>query len=384
MVVVSGRRLGRRRHRRRGRRVRAHARGHEHRLPGRPQRAARAQARAAVRRRAARARLRLHRQDARAAGGRRRARALDRRRHLPGGARGGNAGRLLRAARRPCAAEHARDGRARPAAPGQRHRRAARARARRASPTEPTAEGRSGASPTADPAAVEVVLSAPRRVRPIPRWRLRLVAIATQIALDGRARHLDDVDRRGHEPRGEGAARAPAHAREDRPAGRRGGRARALALPSRCSPTSWPNAKHPRLVRRRRRRAHAGSASPSCTPWATSCCPKCPSPRPLRWPARAAPCTSRRGRSACTTASTTCSRSSGLSVGQLVLARTDGATPVPGAMRLSATRRCLSARSAPATCSSSNSTARPPRWRARTDRLGALDPRGSRPSRSTR
>jgi processive 1,2-diacylglycerol beta-glucosyltransferase len=35
----------------------------------------------------------------------------------------------------------------------------------------------------ADPAAVEVVLSAPRRVRPIPRWRLRLVALVTQLAL---------------------------------------------------------------------------------------------------------------------------------------------------------------------------------------------------------
>jgi processive 1,2-diacylglycerol beta-glucosyltransferase len=39
-------------------------------------------------------------------------------------------------------------------------------------------------SPTpADPAAVDVVLSARRRVRPIPRWRLRLVAVATQVAL---------------------------------------------------------------------------------------------------------------------------------------------------------------------------------------------------------
>jgi UDP-N-acetylglucosamine:LPS N-acetylglucosamine transferase len=39
-------------------------------------------------------------------------------------------------------------------------------------------------SPTpADPAAVDVVLSAPQRVRPIPRWRLRLVAVATQVAL---------------------------------------------------------------------------------------------------------------------------------------------------------------------------------------------------------
>jgi processive 1,2-diacylglycerol beta-glucosyltransferase len=33
------------------------------------------------------------------------------------------------------------------------------------------------------PAAVDVVLQAPRRVRPIPRWRLRLVAVASQLAL---------------------------------------------------------------------------------------------------------------------------------------------------------------------------------------------------------
>ena len=33
------------------------------------------------------------------------------------------------------------------------------------------------------PAAVDVVLQAPRRVRPIPRWRLRLVAFATQLTL---------------------------------------------------------------------------------------------------------------------------------------------------------------------------------------------------------
>jgi len=37
--------------------------------------------------------------------------------------------------------------------------------------------------PAGPPAAVDVVLKAPRRVRPIPRWRLRLVALATQLAL---------------------------------------------------------------------------------------------------------------------------------------------------------------------------------------------------------
>jgi processive 1,2-diacylglycerol beta-glucosyltransferase len=35
----------------------------------------------------------------------------------------------------------------------------------------------------ADAAAVDVVLAAPRRVRPIPRWRLRTVAIATQLTV---------------------------------------------------------------------------------------------------------------------------------------------------------------------------------------------------------
>jgi processive 1,2-diacylglycerol beta-glucosyltransferase len=37
--------------------------------------------------------------------------------------------------------------------------------------------------PTAHPAAVDVVLRAPRRVRPIPLWRLRLVAFATWLVL---------------------------------------------------------------------------------------------------------------------------------------------------------------------------------------------------------
>jgi UDP-N-acetylglucosamine:LPS N-acetylglucosamine transferase len=40
-----------------------------------------------------------------------------------------------------------------------------------------------GRAPAAHPAAVDVVLQAPRRVRPIPRWRLRLVAGVTQLAL---------------------------------------------------------------------------------------------------------------------------------------------------------------------------------------------------------
>jgi processive 1,2-diacylglycerol beta-glucosyltransferase len=46
------------------------------------------------------------------------------------------------------------------------------------------AEGEVSPSPVnAHPAAVDVVLQAPHRVRPIPRWRLRLVALATQLTL---------------------------------------------------------------------------------------------------------------------------------------------------------------------------------------------------------
>ena len=129
MVRRLRRRLGRGRHR--GRRARARARWRRSAsivcLAGRNEQLE-SDLTSDVRGRAARARLRVHRQDARAAGGRRRARALHRRRHLPGGEGRGHAGRLLRAARRSRASEHARDGDARPAAPGQRHRRAARTR----------------------------------------------------------------------------------------------------------------------------------------------------------------------------------------------------------------------------------------------------------------
>ncbi len=41
----------------------------------------------------------------------------------------------------------------------------------------------SGSASTPDAVAAEVVLGAPRRVRPIPRWRLRAVALSTQFAL---------------------------------------------------------------------------------------------------------------------------------------------------------------------------------------------------------
>ncbi len=54
----------------------------------------------------------------------------------------------------------------------------------RASFASQEADGAGGRSDGAqDPAAVDIVLQAPKRVLPIPRWRLRAVALATQVAL---------------------------------------------------------------------------------------------------------------------------------------------------------------------------------------------------------
>ena len=99
---------------------------------------------------------------------------------------------------------------------------------------------------------------------------------------------------------------------------------------------------------RARRRAAAGSAG------LERCSAGC---------ARAACCARRRARSACTTSFYYLRPGGGLSVGQLVLARTDGATPVKGALRLTATAPLPQRGCAPATCSWSSSTARPRRCR---------------------
>jgi processive 1,2-diacylglycerol beta-glucosyltransferase len=48
---------------------------------------------------------------------------------------------------------------------------------------EPSEQSAAPAQDVRDLAAADVVLQAPRRVRPIPRWRLRAVALATQLAL---------------------------------------------------------------------------------------------------------------------------------------------------------------------------------------------------------
>ncbi len=49
--------------------------------------------------------------------------------------------------------------------------------------SQPLADGMDDSAPSAGPAAVDVVLQAPRRVHPIPRWQLRAVALASWVAL---------------------------------------------------------------------------------------------------------------------------------------------------------------------------------------------------------
>ena len=115
--------------------------------------------------------LRVHRQDARAARGGRRARALHRRRHLPGGEGRGHAGRLLRAARRPRAPEHPRDGRrstccgwpTTPTSCASTCGRASSTRPERARAPHAGAARRRGA-----PRPSTSCCRRPRRVRPIP------------------------------------------------------------------------------------------------------------------------------------------------------------------------------------------------------------------------
>jgi processive 1,2-diacylglycerol beta-glucosyltransferase len=62
------------------------------------------------------------------------------------------------------------------------HVRASFADAADAAGAQPVADTGKGA-PAKNAAAADVVLQAPRRVRPIPRWRLRTVALATQLVL---------------------------------------------------------------------------------------------------------------------------------------------------------------------------------------------------------
>ena len=365
------------------------ARGHEHRLPGRAQRAARGERlRRDVRGRAARARLRLHRPDARAARRGRRARPLHRRGHLPRG----DGGRARRSSPTGCPSgtrasntramaaldllrlandtdelrEHVERELRRSASPhGRRPRR------------PPARRGLARPTPCSAPA---------RRVRPIPRWRLRLGRPGRRAGAADRASarwmmSTDEVTALAAKV----LRRAPAAARQHRPARGGRGRARRRASSGRVA-AQLRRARHPRLVRRRRQRAERASARElralrdELLPGSARLGARCAGC------STRARCTRRRARWGCTTASTTCSPAAGCRSGQLVLGahrRRDAGQGLAAARR--ATRAAASAPDArrrravvsldgsAAPCSGSSG------WSP-----SALRPTGSRPSRSRR
>ena len=210
-----------------------------------------------------------------------------------------------------------------------------------------------------DPAAVDVVLSAPRRVRPIPRWRLRLVAAATQLALvialgtwmlstdevTSLAAKVLRVHPLAHVATDQHAVALIVHA----PSG--GTSVLAYQLAERGIHVSFAD--------------DAGVPTPQkiaeLHQLRDELLPEVPAPRRSAGCARARCCTRRPG--ARPPPPLLLPAAARRPVGRPARARPhrrrdagQGLAALNGAAR-----RCLSARSAPATCSSSTSTARPPR-----------------------
>ncbi len=186
----------------------------------------------------------------------------------------------------------------------------------------------------ADPAAVDVVLAAPRRVRPIPRWRLRLVAVATQLAamallgswmmstdevtsLAAKILHVHPLAHvRTHQRAVAVVVRAPA------------GNVSVLAyqLAEKGIHVSFAD--------------DAGVPTPERIAELQSLrdqlLPEVPKSSPLRWPKTRAVLHAQARALGLQHRFYYVEPQGGLSVGQLVLARTDGATPVQGALRINA------------------------------------------------
>jgi processive 1,2-diacylglycerol beta-glucosyltransferase len=193
-----------------------------------------------------------------------------------------------------------------------------------------------GGLPAVDPAAVEVVLSAPRRVRPIPRWRLRLVAIGTQFAaiavLGSWMMSTDEVTTLAAKVL---RVHPLSHVRTDQ---------RAVAIVVRA-----PSAEIPRLASRlAERKIHVSFADDAGVPSSQRVAdlhklgdellPEVPKSSPLHWPGTRGVLHRQARALGLKHRFYYVEPAGGLSVGQLVLARTDGATPVQGAVRFSAER----------------------------------------------
>ncbi len=188
---------------------------------------------------------------------------------------------------------------------------------------------------SAGPAAVDVVLGAPRRVRPLPAWRLRLVAFATQLVLllavgswmastdevTALASKFLDVHQLSHVKTSQPDVGLIVHAPR-RVVDRLAPRLAALGI----HVTFADDAGVPSATRIARLHSLGDELLPEV-----------PGSALFHWVRTRATLHSQARALGLHHSFYYLEPLGGLSVGQLVLARTDGATPVKGALRLSAT-----------------------------------------------
>jgi processive 1,2-diacylglycerol beta-glucosyltransferase len=199
------------------------------------------------------------------------------------------------------------------------------------------AEGAPDAGQADDPAAVDLVLDAPRRVRPIPTWRLRLAAFGTSFAiflgLGGWMLSTDEVTTLAAKVL---RVHPLAHVETNSPY---------VALVVRA-----PGPRIPALAAALARRgvhvtftdgAHVPSPQriAKVTALRDQLLPELPGSGPLGWERTRAQLHAQERALGLKRSFYYLEPPGGISVGQLVLARTDGATPVRGELRIGATER---------------------------------------------
>jgi hypothetical protein len=202
--------------------------------------------------------------------------------------------------------------------------------------TDDLAEQPLGPETAPDPSAVDLVLGAARRVRPIPRWRLRLVAVVTQFAamavLGSWMLSTDEV------------TSLAAKVLRVHPLSHVQTHQRAVAVVVRA-----PSADVSVLAYQLAERGiHVSFADDAGIPTPERIAelqslrdqllPEVPKSSPLHWPSTRGALRAQAHALGLRHRFYYVEPATGLSVGQLVLARTDGATPVKGALRINATK----------------------------------------------
>jgi UDP-N-acetylglucosamine:LPS N-acetylglucosamine transferase len=197
--------------------------------------------------------------------------------------------------------------------------------------------GNGAADGAGDAEAADVVLAAPWRVRPIPRWRLRAVALATQLVLLlGAGMWMMSTD----EVSAVASAILQVH-----PLARVHTDTREVGVIVRMPARSVPGVAALLASRGVHLTFADGARVPSATTVSTlrslsdEVMPEMPGSATLRWMRTRAMLHSQARALGLRHRFYYLQPRGGLSVGQLVLARTAGATPVCGAMRFSATGR---------------------------------------------